>query len=37
VDTTGRVRLASGALDDAAISRMDWLVQGVTGGLPAAR
>ena len=35
VDNTGRTRLASGALDDAAISRMDWLVQGVVGGLPA--
>jgi simple sugar transport system substrate-binding protein len=35
VDSTGRTRLASGALDDAAISRMDWLVQGVVGGLPA--
>ena len=37
VDNTGRVRLASGALDDAAISRMDWLVQGVAGSVPAAR
>ncbi len=37
VDNTGRQRLASGALDDAGISRMDWLVQGVSGGLPAAR
>ena len=37
VDNTGRVRLASGALDDAAISRMDWLVQGVVGSVPAAR
>lgn len=35
VDNSGRSRLASGALDDAAISRMDWLVQGVVGGLPA--
>lgn len=34
-DSSGRVRLASGTLDDAAISRMDWLVQGVVGGLPA--
>jgi basic membrane protein A len=37
VDIAGRVRLASGALDDTAIARMDWLVQGVAGGLPAAR
>ena len=37
VDNTGRVRLASGALDDAGISRMDWLVQGVAGSVPAAR
>ncbi len=37
VDNAGRVRLASGALDDAAISRMDWLVQGVAGGMPASR
>jgi simple sugar transport system substrate-binding protein len=37
VDNTGRTRLATGALDDAAISRMDWLVQGVVGTLPAAR
>ena len=37
VDNTGRVRLASGALDDAGISRMDWLVQGVVGRVPAAR
>ena len=37
LDNTGRVRLASGTLDDAAISRMDWLVQGVAGSLPAMR
>jgi simple sugar transport system substrate-binding protein len=37
VDNTGRVRLASGALDDAGISRMDWLVQGVVGRVSAAR
>ena len=37
VDNTGRLRLASGALDDAGISRMDWLVQGVAGSVPAAR
>ena len=30
-------RAASGALDDAGISRMDWLVQGVAGRVPAAR
>ena len=37
VDNTGKQRLASGALDDAAIASMDWLVQGVTGTLPSAR
>ena len=37
VDNTGRVRLATGALDDAAIGRMDWLVQGVAGSVPAGR
>ncbi len=37
VDNTGRSRLATGALDDAAIGRMDWLVQGVAGSVPAAR
>ena len=37
VDNSGRTRLASGALDDAAISRMDWLVQGVVGSVPVAR
>ncbi len=37
VDNTGRTRLARGALDDAAIAGMDWLVQGVTGTLPAAK
>ena len=37
VDNAGRLRLATGALDDAAISRMDWLVQGVAGGMPASR
>jgi simple sugar transport system substrate-binding protein len=37
VDNTGRRRLAAGALDDGAIAGMDWLVQGVTGSLPAAR
>lgn len=36
-DNTGQLRLAQGALDDAQIARMDWLVQGVTGSLPAAR
>jgi simple sugar transport system substrate-binding protein len=34
VDNTGRSRLATGALDDAAIAGMDWLVQGVIGNLP---
>jgi len=35
LDNAGRVRLATGALDDAAIARMDWLVQGVAGSMPA--
>jgi len=34
VDNAGRVRQASGALDDAAIQHMDWFVQGVQGSLP---
>ncbi|MBL8352681.1 MAG: BMP family ABC transporter substrate-binding protein [Burkholderiaceae bacterium] len=34
VDNTGHNRLAAGALDDAAIAGMDWLVQGVGGSLP---
>ena len=33
-DNTGRVRLASGALDDAAIATMNWFVDGVLGTLP---
>ena len=37
VDNTGRSRLATGALGDGAIAGMDWLVQGVTGSVPAAR
>ena len=36
VDNAGRSRLAQGALDDGQIATMDWLVQGVTGTLPAA-
>ena len=36
VDNTGRSRLDKGALDDGQIAAMDWLVQGVTGRLPAA-
>ena len=35
VDNTGRSRLDQGALDDSQIASMDWLVQGVTGSLPA--
>ncbi|WP_157268936.1 BMP family ABC transporter substrate-binding protein [Azohydromonas aeria] len=35
VDQSGRVRQETGALDDAAIARMDWFVQGVQGTLPA--
>lgn len=34
VDNTGRVRQAQGALDDAAIARMDWFVQGVVTDAP---
>jgi simple sugar transport system substrate-binding protein len=34
VDNRGKVRLAHGALDDAAIQRMDWLVEGVVGSIP---
>jgi basic membrane protein A len=34
IDNRGRQRLASGALDDPAIERMDWLVDGVVGSLP---
>ena len=37
VDNAGRTRLAQGALDDAAIAGMDWLVQGVVGSLPGGR
>ena len=37
VDNTGKRRLLSGELDDGQIANMDWLVQGVTGSLPAAR
>jgi basic membrane protein A len=35
VDNQGRTRLARGALDDAQIAGMDWLVQGVVGNMPA--
>ena len=34
VDNQGRVRLARGALDDAAIATMDWLAEGVVGTVP---
>jgi simple sugar transport system substrate-binding protein len=34
VDSSGTTRLAQGELDDEAIARMDWLVQGVVGGMP---
>ena len=37
VDNQGRTRLAQGALSDAQIAGMDWLVQGVTGSMPAGR
>ncbi len=33
-DNAGRLRLASGALDDAAIATMNWFVDGVVGSLP---
>jgi len=34
VDNAGRVRLAAGALDDARIHAMNWLVEGVVGSMP---
>jgi simple sugar transport system substrate-binding protein len=34
VDNRGRLRLARGALDDEAIAKMDWLVEGVAGSAP---
>ncbi len=34
VDNAGKVRLAQGALDDAAITSMNWFVRGVVGTLP---
>jgi basic membrane protein A len=34
VDNRGRTRLAAGALDDAAIQSLDWLVAGVVGAMP---
>ncbi|HSW07189.1 BMP family ABC transporter substrate-binding protein [Aquabacterium sp.] len=37
VDNSGQTRLAQGALGDAQIAGMDWLVQGVMGALPSAR
>ena len=36
VDNAGHSRLDQGALDDAQIAGMDWLVQGVSGSLPTA-
>ncbi len=33
-DNEGRVRLAQGALDDAAIATMNWFVSGVVGAVP---
>jgi simple sugar transport system substrate-binding protein len=33
-DNAGRVRLASGALDDRSIATMNWLAEGVVGTLP---
>ena len=37
LDNRGVERLRSGTLTDAQIADMDWLIQGVTGGMPAAR
>ena len=37
VDNEGKTRLASGALDDAGISSMNWFVRGVVGSVPQAR
>ena len=34
VDQSGRTRLDKGELDDDAIAKMDWLVQGVVGSMP---
>ena len=34
VDTDGKLRLATGSLDDAAIASMNWFVQGVGGSVP---
>jgi basic membrane protein A len=34
VDNAGTVRQAAGVMDDATLSGMNWLVQGVTGTLP---
>jgi basic membrane protein A and related proteins len=34
LDNQGRMRLAKGALEDAQIAGMDWLVQGVVGSMP---
>ena len=34
IDTDGKLRLATGSLDDAAIASMNWFVQGVVGSLP---
>ena len=34
VDNDGKVRLARGTLDDAAITTMNWFVRGVAGSVP---
>ncbi|MEO8922282.1 MAG: BMP family ABC transporter substrate-binding protein [Caldimonas sp.] len=36
-DNAGKLRLASGSLDDAKIKTMNWFVEGVIGSVPAAR
>ena len=35
VDNAGTLRLARGSLDDAAIKKLDWFVEGVVGSVPA--
>ena len=34
VDNQGRTRIAAGSLDDAALTSMDWFVNGVVGAVP---
>ncbi len=37
LDNAGHARLDTGSLNDAQVAVMDWLVQGVTGSMPASR